>query len=75
MSSMNIYINNVKYFIYKNNLIKKNNLINKPNLYYKLPVDIIKKIYSTQNIDINKLKISYLFLLTLGIITYNRYIL
>jgi hypothetical protein len=67
---MNIYKNNIEYFIYKNNLIKKNN-----NLSYKLPFDIIQKIYSKKNIDINKLKISYLFLLTLGMITYNRYIL
>ena len=70
MSIMNIYTNNVKYFIYKNNLIKKKN-----NLSYKLTFDIIQKIYSNKNIDINKLKISYLFLLTLGMITYNRYIL
>jgi hypothetical protein len=70
MSIMNIYTNNVKYFIYKNNVIKKKN-----NLSYKLPFDIIQKIYSNKNIDINKLKLSYLFLLTLGMITYNRYIL
>ena len=56
--------------IYKNSLIKQ-----KKNLFYKLPFDIIQKIYSKKNIDINKLKITYLFLLTLGIITYNRYIL
>jgi len=70
MSIMNIYNNNVKYFIY----IKNN------NLFYKLPVDIIKKIYSNKNIDINKLNNTYLFFLslgmiTLGMITYNRYIL
>lgn len=64
MLIMNIYKNNI------NNLIKKKN-----TLSYKLPIDIIQKIFSKKNIDIDKLKISYLFLLTLGIITYNRYIL
>jgi hypothetical protein len=64
MLIMNIYKNNI------NNLIKKKN-----TLFYKLPVDIIQKIFSKKNIDIDKLKINYLFLLTLGIITYNRYIL
>ena len=58
--------------IYKNNI---NNLIKKNTLSYKLPVNIIQKIFSKKNINIDKLKISYLFLLTLGIITYNRYIL
>jgi len=64
MLIMNIYKNNI------NNLIKKKN-----TLSYKLPIDIIQKFFSKKNINIDKLKISYLFLLTLGIITYNRYIL
>ena len=61
MSIMNIYINN---------LIKQKKILS-----YKLPFDIIQKIYSKKNINIDKLKITYLFLLTLGMITYNRYIL
>ena len=64
MLIMNIYKNNI------NNLIKKKN-----TLSYKLPIDIIQKFFSKKNIDINRLKINYLFLLTLGMITYNRYIL
>ena len=70
MIIMNIYKNNINYLINKQNLIKKKN-----TLFYKLPFDIIQKIFSKKNIDINRLKISYLFLLTLGMITYNRYIL
>lgn len=50
-------------------------LIKNKKKFYKLPSDVIQKIYSKKKIDINKLKISYLFLLTLGIITYNRYII
>jgi hypothetical protein len=70
MIIMNIYKNNINYIINKKNLIKKKNI-----LFYKLPFDIIQKIFSKKNIDINRLKISYMFLLTLGMITYNRYIL
>ena len=44
-------------------------------MYYKLPFNIIKIIFEKKNIDINKLKILYLFILTLGPITYIRYIL
>lgn len=55
--------------------IYNTNLIKNKKIFYKLPFNIMQKIYSNKNIDINKLKISYLFLLTLGIITYNRYIL
>ena len=55
--------------------IYNTNLIKNKKIFYKLPSDIIQKIYSKKKIDINKLKISYLFLLTLGIITYNRYII
>ena len=62
MSIMNIYKN-----IY---LIKKTN-----NTFYKLPVNIVQNIYLKKNVDIEKLKITYLFILTLGMITYNRYIL
>jgi hypothetical protein len=70
MTIMNIYTNNINYLINKHNLIKKKN-----TLCYKLPFDIIQKFFSKKNIDINRLKINYLFLLTLGMITYNRYIL
>ena len=55
--------------------IYNTNLIKNKKIFYKLPSDIIQKIYSKKKIDINKLKISYLFLLTVGIITYNRYII
>jgi hypothetical protein len=71
MSIMNIYKNNIKYVIYKNNLIKKSANI----IYYKLPFNIIKLFFEKKNININKLKLLYLFLLTLGPITYIRYIL
>jgi hypothetical protein len=60
MLFMNIYINN----------LQKKNII-----YYKLPLDIIKKKIIKNNINIDKLKNTYLFLLILGMITYNRYIL
>jgi hypothetical protein len=60
MLFMNIYINN----------LQKKNII-----YYKLPFDIIKKKFIKNNINIDKLKNTYLFLLILGMITYNRYIL
>ena len=57
--------------MYKNNLIKKKSNI----IYYKLPFNIIKFFFEKKNIDINKLKLLYLFLLSLGPITYIRYIL
>ena len=60
MLFMNIYINN----------LQKQNII-----YYKLPLNIIKNIYLKKNINIEKLNNTYLFLLILGMITYNRYIL
>jgi hypothetical protein len=60
MLFMNIYINK----------LQKQNII-----YYKLPLDIIKNNYLKKNINIDKLKNTYLFLLILGMITYNRYIL
>lgn len=71
MSIMNIYQNNIRYIIYKNNLIKKNANI----IYNKLPLNVIIFFFSKKNIDIHKLKLLYLFLLTLGPITYIRYIL
>jgi len=70
MKIMNIYKNNINYLIKTKYLIKKNNLI-----YYKLPFDIIHFFYEKKNINMDKLKITYLFLLTMGMITYNRYIL
>jgi hypothetical protein len=50
-------------------------LKNKNILYYKLPLDNIQKNFIKKNINIDKLKNTYLFLLILGMITYNRYIL
>ena len=60
MLSMNIYINK----------LQKKNIV-----YCKLPLDLIKKKFIKTNINIDKLKNTYLFLLILGMITYNRYIL
>lgn len=60
MIFMNIYINK----------LQKKNIV-----YCKLPLDLIKKKIIKTNINIDKLKNTYLFLLILGMITYNRYIL
>jgi hypothetical protein len=85
MKIMNIYKNNLNYLIKTKYLIKKNNIIHynlqsffekKNNIInYKLPFNIIQSFFEKKNINMDKLKITYLFLLTMGIITYNRYIL
>jgi len=55
--------------------IYTNKLKNKNILYYKLPLNIIQKTFIKKDINIDKLKNIYFFLLILGMITYNRYIL
>ena len=70
MKIMNIYKSNINYLINTNNFIKKKKIIS-----YNLPLNIIQLFFEKKKINIDKLKITYLFLLTMGIITYNRYIL